>query len=167
MTDARKQKIQDFHLPAYNEIPDVGLFLEQTAKFVNSYLEPLVSFNLTTSMISNYVKKKLITNPVKKQYSREQIAHIIFIAVAKTVLSLEDIQRMFRLRPDIADARTAYEYFCQEFEHILRSVFNPEEAVFPIAADEPDGKVLLHNTIIAVAHKIYLDESFQELREME
>lgn len=166
MTDARKEKILSVHLPAYHEIPDVGLFLEQTAKYINSYLAPLVSISLTTSMISNYVKKKIITNPVKKQYDREQIARVIFIAVAKTVLSLEDIQRLFQMLPDVADPETAYEYFCQEFEQILRDVFRQEHGFYPLDAGEPDGKVMLRNTVIAVAHKIYLDESFQELREM-
>lgn len=63
-----------FKLPTFEEIPDVGLYLEQTATFINKYLEPLLGSELTPSMISNYVKKKMIARPEKKQYSREQIA---------------------------------------------------------------------------------------------
>ena len=37
-----KQKIadslRDFRLPRYQEIPDVGLYLEQVAKFISEYL---------------------------------------------------------------------------------------------------------------------------------
>ena len=33
--------IHNFHLPRYQEIPDVGLYLEQTAKYIDSYLSPL------------------------------------------------------------------------------------------------------------------------------
>ncbi|MDO5785540.1 MAG: DUF1836 domain-containing protein, partial [Eubacteriales bacterium] len=58
--------IADFNMPLYNEIPNVGLFLEQTTKFVASYFEPLHSITITSSMISNYVKKGLIHNPIKK-----------------------------------------------------------------------------------------------------
>ena len=75
--------VRDFCLPRYNEIPNVGLYLEQTTKYICEYLAPLGEFSLTSSMISNYVKKGLIANPVKKQYSREQIAYLFFIAVAK------------------------------------------------------------------------------------
>ena len=28
------QPLQDFHLPRYQEIPDVGLYLEQAAKYI-------------------------------------------------------------------------------------------------------------------------------------
>ena len=66
--------IQTLRLPHYWEIPSVGLFLDQTAKYVSEYLKPLQDASLTGSMISNYVKKGLLSNPVKKQYSREQIA---------------------------------------------------------------------------------------------
>ena len=81
--------ISDFRLPRYHEIPNVGLYLEQATKYVYEYLEPLGEFILTPSMISNYVKKGLIANPVKKQYGRDHIAYLFFIAVAKSVLSLD------------------------------------------------------------------------------
>ena len=32
--------IEQFRLPAYEEIPDVGLFLEQVSKSISLYLEP-------------------------------------------------------------------------------------------------------------------------------
>ena len=81
--------IRTLRLPYYQEIPDVGLFLDQTAKYISQYLAPLQENALTGSMISNYVKKGLIANPVRKQYDREQIAYLFFIAVAKSVLTLE------------------------------------------------------------------------------
>ena len=33
--------IREFHLPRYDQIPDVGLYLEQTTKYINGYLAPL------------------------------------------------------------------------------------------------------------------------------
>ena len=30
--------VRDFHLPRYREIPDVGLYLEQTVKYIDNYL---------------------------------------------------------------------------------------------------------------------------------
>ena len=35
------RSIADFRLPRYNEIPNVGLYLEQATKYVCEYLEPL------------------------------------------------------------------------------------------------------------------------------
>ena len=152
--------IKRFHLPKYNEIPDVGLFLEQTTKYVSGYLENLEGITITSSMISNYVKKKLIDNPIKKQYYRDQIVYIIFIAIAKSVLSLEEIEHLINVRGKQYDCKELYEYFCNEFESNLYSVFG----ITPEAKEEPypqnEDRFLLHNTIITASHKIYLDKIF-------
>ena len=83
--------LKDFRLPRYNEIPNMGLYLDQATKYVYEYLAPLGEYTLTPSMISNYVKKGLIANPVKKLYGRDHIAYLFFIAVAKSVLSLDAV----------------------------------------------------------------------------
>ena len=59
------QSVAAFRLPRYTEIPNVGLYLEQAAKYIAEYLAPLGEAALTPSMISNYVKKGLIDSPVK------------------------------------------------------------------------------------------------------
>ena len=92
------QSIQDFQLPLYTEIPNVGLFLEQTTKFVSEYFETMPGITITSSMISNYVKKGIIKNPVKKQYARDEIAYLFFIAISKSVLSLENIQELLLIQ---------------------------------------------------------------------
>ena len=159
--------IKDFRLPEYDSIPDVGLYLEQTTRYIGDYLAPLESISITGSMISNYVKKGLLENPVKKQYTREQIAYLIFIAVAKTVLSLEDIQLLISLQRRTYTARRAYEYFCREFENVLYYVFGLKESLDTVGYDNTDEKIMLRNTIITVAHKIYLDKCFAALQRAE
>ena len=67
-----KKSISDFRLPRYDEIANVGLYLEQVVKYINIYLEPLGKVEITASMISNYVKQKLIDAPLKKQYFAER-----------------------------------------------------------------------------------------------
>ena len=89
---AAAESIRNFRLPRYREIPDVGLYLEQTNKYLAAFLEPVLPGSLTPSMISNYVKKGLIDSPAKKQYGREQIAYLFFIAMAKNVLSLDALR---------------------------------------------------------------------------
>ena len=91
------QSVQDFRLPRYQEIPDVGLYLEQATKYICRYLSPILETPLTASMISNYVKRGLLSSPVRKQYSRDQVAYLFFIAVAKNVLSLDALACFLRL----------------------------------------------------------------------
>lgn len=165
--DEIQKTITEFNLPRYNDIPNVGLYLEQVVKYISEYLDPLESFSITASMVSNYVKKGLLENPVKKQYDREQIAHIFFIAVAKNVLSMEDIRLLFEMQRKTYEPRRAYDYFCSEFENLLQYVFGLKEQPDNIGTDSNDTKTMLRNTIIAVAYKVYLDKYLSALHSEE
>ena len=136
-----------FTLPDYDQIPNVGLYLEQVTKYLNEYLEPLGCTPLTGSMISNYVKKGLVKNPVKKQYDREHIARLLVIAVSKTVLSLEEIQQLLAGHPE---GQQGYEAFCATLLGQLEEAF----------AKPPRG--LLPDTMCTVAQKLYLERTFRE-----
>ena len=50
-----REDISGFRLPRYEQIPDVGLYLEQTVRYVNPFLAPLGEVELTASLASNYV----------------------------------------------------------------------------------------------------------------
>ena len=162
--EAIRASVQQFRLPDYEEIPDIGLYLDQTATYVSERLAPLQSFSITPSMISNYVKMGLIENPVKKLYHRDQIAYLIFIATAKSVLSLEDIQLLISLQQKTYTPEVAYQYFRQEFVNILFFIFGLKETVEEIGVDTSDEKTMLRNTIITVAHKVYLDKCFRAIQ---
>ena len=165
MTQEKKEllaaAVRRFRLPRYQEIPTVGLYLEQTTKYISQYLDPLEENCLTNSMIANYVKRKLIANPVKKQYSREQIAYLFFIAVAKNVLSLDSLERFIRVQERTYSLDQAYDYFCDELENILAFVFGLKSSPDDVGVTRTDEKMMLRSTIIAFSHKIYLEKFFQ------
>ncbi|MBQ8540187.1 MAG: DUF1836 domain-containing protein [Clostridia bacterium] len=161
-----KDAAKDFKLPKYNEIPSVGLYLEQTAKYIseiNYNGEPMI----TGSMISNYVKKGLISNPVKKQYSRDQIAYLIFIAMAKCVLSMEDIKLLIEMQKQSYSNEIAYNYLVEEFENVVGYVFGLKDEMETIGRNNHEVKIMLRNLIITVAHKAYLDVCFKYYRNKE
>ena len=160
-----------FHLPRYEDIPNVGLYLEQTVSYITEYLNPIQKGAITGSMVSNYVKKKLVANPVRKQYSREQIALLIFIAVNKSVLPLDNIKILLDIKSKYYETGKAYNYFCDQFEQSLEYVFGlRKEAPAPgNASGGPEGPVrnreekdILQSTVIAVANKIYLEKWIEE-----
>lgn len=160
-----KKSIENFRLPRYDEIPDVGLYLEQTTKYISDLLKPLEDISITRSMISNYIKQGLVSSPIKKQYSRDQIAYLIYIAIAKTVLSLEHIHLLIEMQQETYDNPIAYNYFCVEFENVLFFVFGFKESMEQIGKESSDLKIMLRNMIITVAHKIYLDKCFNSIGE--
>lgn len=167
MTNEQKQEaarsLQGFRLPRYHEIPDVGLYLEQTTKYISSYLAPILPGCITNSMISNYVKKGLIENPKKKQYGREQIAYLFFIAVAKNILSLDALQNFIRLQRQTYDLEKAYDYFACELENILLFSFELKDTIDMVGEDSTDEKRLLYSCIAAVSQKIYLEKSLETI----
>ena len=174
--------IEKFRLPRYNEIPNVGLYLDQVTKYIDDYLKPIGDSTtnrninpdskeytpaLTSSMISNYVKKKIIDNPIKKQYYRDQIAYLIFIAMAKSVLSLEDVKLMIHLQKMTYMPEKAYNYFVEELENVLKIVFEGGTDYKELGNDRSREKKMLRNTVIAISHKVYLDLVFAEVRSEE
>ena len=161
------QSIRDFHLPRYHEIPDMGLYLEQTAKYVSEYLSPLEEGCLTPSMVSNYVKKGLIGNTVKKQYSREQIAYLIFIALTKNVLSLDGLINFIAVQKRTYPLQKAYDYFCEQFESILLFTAEAKDTLDIVGEDSTDEKRLLFSCIVAVTQKIYLERCLEAISQEE
>ena len=152
--------LSTYRLPSFNEIPDVGLYLNQSATYINRVFQSLEGISITESMISNYVKKKLVTNPVKKQYSQEQIAYIIFIAVSKAAVSLDNLAMLIDMQKQTYAQDIAYDYFCDELENMIQYVFGLKAAPDSVGFDDTDEKVLLRQIIVTAAHKIYLDKCF-------
>ena len=158
-----KEAIRNFRLPRYYEIPNVGLYLEQTAKYILEYLEPLGDYTLTNSMISNYVKKGLVESPVKKQYNREQIAYLFFIAVAKSVLSLDALTGFIALQKRTYSLETAYDFFCRQMESSLQMSCDLTDEIYMGQTGITDEKQLLHSCIVAVTQKIYLEKCLEAI----
>lgn len=146
-----------FRLPAYNEIPDVGLYLEQVAKFINSYLQDFPEMLVTPSMISNYAKQKLIDRVHRKTYSRRQIAMLIFIVCGKTVLSITHIRgALTDLQKDDPDFNKTYRAFTRTLEQVTDQLFAESGE-----ACTAEGCTILDQIAVAVGHKMFLEHYFE------
>ncbi|MBE6758871.1 MAG: DUF1836 domain-containing protein [Ruminococcaceae bacterium] len=156
------KKVNDFSLPPYSELPDMGLYLEQVARFINSCMMPLGCTELTISMISNYVKKGVIDPPVRKQYRAEQIGYLFFVSVAKNVVSMEAIIRLLQMQRAIYDPRTAYEYFRSELDNILRYISGQKDKLDNIGVTNTGEKTLIRSVLTAACHVIFVNSSLEE-----
>lgn len=158
-----RNTVNAFRLPRYQEIPNVGLYLEQASKYVSGCLNELGDFSLTPSMISNYVKRGLLPSPQKKQYSREQIAYLMFIAVGKSVLSLDALNDFLRLMENSFPTDRAYNRFCQEFEDILRFTFELADTIEVRGEDTCIERRLLYTCVVSAVQKIYIEKNLEIL----
>ena len=156
--------IRGFRLPRYAEIPTVGLYLEQTIKYINAFLAPLGCLELTGSMVSNYVKKGLIPAPVKKQYYPEQISYLFFVALAKNLTSMENIDLLISVQRETYTLPVAYDYMCGELENMLFYFFGLKDTPEELGETESDEKNLLRGLIMSAANVIYLNNYIEYVR---
>ncbi len=156
--------IKTFCMPRYHELPNEGLYLEQTTQYINSVMAPLGCMELTSSMISNYVKKGIIASPVKKLYYAEQIAYLFYIAIAKNVLSLEHIQLLREMQEKSYPKEVAYDYLCDELENILFHVFGLKDSIEDIGRTKTDEKALFREVIVAASNSIHLTSCFNAIQ---
>lgn len=163
--EVKASGVQQFRLPRYQELPDVGLYLEQTTKYLNSFLAPLGCLEITASMISNYVKKGLIPNPVRKQYYAEHLAYLFFVAVAKQLVSIENLILLVQIQKDTYPLDVAYDYFCDELEDTVFFLFGLKDTTGDFGETASEAKNLLHGLIFSAAHMIYMDAQFAAIRE--
>ena len=157
--------VRGFRLPRYAQIPNVGLYLEQTIKYINGYLAPLGCLELTGSMVSNYVKKGLVPAPVKKQYYPEQISYLFFVAFAKNLVSMENIALLIDVQQRSYTLPVAYDYFCEEMGNVLRFNFGLKDTIEILGVTDTDEKDLLRNLIYSAANVIYMNACFAQLRQ--
>ena len=155
--------LRSFPLHRYEDIPASGMYLEQTAKYICGFLNPILGNAITTSMISNYVKKDLIDNPVRKQYNRDQIAYLLFIAIAKHVLSLDARSNFIAIQKRTYPLQVAYDYFCNQFEATLFFTAEVSDTMAIVGEDTADEKKLLFSCIVAVTQKIYLEKCLEAI----
>lgn len=158
------EKIKNFRMPRYEELPSGGLYLEQVTQYINGVLAPLNCTELTSSMISNYVKKGIILGPTKRLYYTDQIAYLLFIAIAKTVISMEHIQLMCEQQRATYTEEVAYNYYCNEFENVLNYTFGLKETVEQIGVTKSDQKMMFRDLIIAASHRIHLINCFEAIQ---
>ncbi len=124
------KQISSVQLPSWKELPDIELYLDQVLTLLDKYLSPFVSENgshiITASMINNYVKLHILPAPVKKRYSRVQLAYLIVIGLLKQILPIPDVivllESQFGDNPDETKFAQAYDRFCALQEKAFRDM---------------------------------------------
>ena len=123
--------IEKFHIPRWNELPDIDLYVDQVITLFDNYLskyidndsQDLESSIITKTMINNYVKHGLMKPPVKKKYGKEQVATLFVIGILKQVYSISDIQNLIRFAIKTTSLDIAYNRFCDFLEESISSIF--------------------------------------------
>ena len=118
----------------WDQIPDLGLYMDQVITFITRVYEPLYGDStkryLSAPMINNYVKNKLIPRPSGKKYSRLQISLLIMIVALKQVCMMEDIRVMLHTESE-DEVHALYERFCERQTQSLQEMLSRRSELTP------------------------------------
>lgn len=156
MKGTQTQMEKEFHLPRWEELPDLALYMDQVLLVLNTALQPVTVGEapaVTAAMLNNYVKLKLTAPAEKKKYGRSHVARFLMICLYKRVLSMQEIAALVELVEAGRTAAEGYNAFAGELERLLLA---PEA---PAGEDCPPA---VSAGIRAVAAKITLERLLAE-----
>lgn len=158
-------EIKDFHLPRWNELPNIDLYIDQLVSFLEQYLSGYIKSDnekeekiITKTMINNYVKHSIIKPPINKKYNKEHIASLFVIFVLKQVYSIHDIQKLIHLAIKTSPVEQSYNRFCSELEKAIRIVFAEKNYVKNSKLSQE--QYLLRNVVQSFANKLYVQKVY-------
>lgn len=118
------KEVNSFALPSYRELPGVSLYMEQVLSYINgmlSSLSPSEAKPLTSFMVNNYVKAKMVKEPEKKRYSKDQIGYLIAITLMKTTVSMSEMATLLKLDQGVSPNKETVYRFWSDMEGSILS----------------------------------------------
>ena len=165
----KKEDIEKFHIPRWDELPDIDLYLDQVVTFIDKYLYDYLQYEhdskenkiITKTMINNYVKQKIVEAPVQKKYNKNNLAYLFVICILKQVYSINDIDRLIKTILKDTPVNVAYNKFCDSVENaIVCTLINKKFVVDKSTCSE--NSYVLQNVVQTIASKLYVEKFYLE-----
>lgn len=151
-----------YQLPDWEEIPDLGLYMEQLIVLLQQYFDYLPKELkdeqvITAATINNYVRKQVMPEPVKKMYYRKHIAYLIVIITLKSSLSLALIKKVIPADIDDENVKQVYNsyvgmhrqavlYFTEQMEYSAAKLLN-EKVESKYAVDSVEQLIVMNSVL--------------------
>lgn len=122
--------LNNYRLPTWEQIPDLGLYMEQVIVLLRQYLDYLPpelkeEEAITAAAINNYVRTRIMPEPRKKRYYRVHIAYLLVICTLKQGLSIALIQKLLPAGLPEEEVRAFYASYAAR--HALAAAFFVEQ----------------------------------------
>lgn len=129
--EIEKNDILDFHIPRWDELPEIELYMDQVVSYLEKKLEIFSETDdqkiITSTMINNYVKQKVVKPPVNKRYGRLQLAYLFVVCLLKRLMSISEICESIEVMLKKYNSQQVYDLFCNELENALHAVFTGKD----------------------------------------
>jgi len=143
-------------LPAWEDLPELDLYMDQVIEIVNKYLSNVEIFygegnEITRPMINNYVKLKMMPAPVSKKYGRIHLAYILIICTLKQTLNISTIQKILPLELSEEEVKYTYNSFVVNQKKAFDYVYGHVQSVAtPILSTEEDNPERIDDLLLQV-----------------
>ena len=144
--------LKNFHLPDWEDIPDIGLYMNQLTDLLRRYLDYLPpelkeEQFITAATINNYVRTKVMPEPAKKRYYREHIAYLLIILSLKQSLSIAMLQKLLPTGRGEEEVRPVYEAYVRRHRESARFFVRQVRSASANILKHPDaGEDAVENT---------------------
>jgi len=147
----------NYHCPRWDDLPDIGLYMDQVVSVLEKHLaifsEDEESKIVTSTMINNYVKQRVVAPPHKKRYERLHLAYFFAVCILKRFLNISEISAGMTRLLEKFEPEVLYDMFCNEVEYSLRHAFAPNEyPELPLEGNDDDK---VHISVIRAVTNAY------------
>lgn len=155
--------IANFHIPRWNELPNIDLYIDQVICYLDNYLLNYTDAEkeghiITKTMINNYVKHSIIKPTINKKYNKEHIAKLFVICMLKQIYSINDVSKLIELATKKVSVEKAYDSFCNELENAVSAVFTGKE--YKNEQNISFEGYVLKNVVLSFVNKLYVEKAF-------
>ncbi len=161
-----EKAVSGFKLPSWENIPDIGLYMDQVIVLLSQYLGLITSPGdkeddedevseeklFSASAINNYVRLKIMPAPVKRKYYRVHIAYLIIIFTLKQAVSINIVKEMLSNELPEEDVQALYsDYIIKHHAATLLFTSIVRECASDVLNPEKSGDNLVSSFVIQEA----------------
>lgn len=152
------EKLGDFNFQNYENLPDLDLYMDQVVTYLERqfyvFKENIDDKQITSSMINNYVKGKVVNPPISKKYNREHLALLEEVCTLKKVLSIDEIRQILKITYEDKNRLDVFNSFNDLFtKHLDNAVVEAKRAIGNAKSDDSSlTDVALNMSLIAFSY---------------
>ncbi len=160
-----KEKTKSFTCPVWSDFPDIELYMDQVISVLERYLAPFFPEEekcITSTMINNYVKQRLLSPPENKRYGKKHLANLFMISILKRFMQLSDISILLDNLVRELGEEGAFNLFSKELTASLARLF--EESERPVLVEKGKCARVVRTCCDAFSAILYAKSVFVSVR---
>lgn len=146
-----KERLERERPVAWEELPDIGLYMDQLISYMP---RQLIRYgegeSLTSAMVNNYIKDGAMPRAEGKRYSHTHLGCLTALCALKQVLSVKDAALLLDAAAEGQEPRALYAQFLEELDRALD--------VTAGSLDASDREEDLPDLALALALRSYADK---------